>query len=61
MLRGESEQPSNLIQQTDNIFLVDDWRDGVQTTFEPNENHTAIKLFENGVMKDKKMISQDIK
>ena len=40
---------------------MDDWRDGVQTTFEPNENHTAIKLFENGVMKDKKMISQDIK
>ena len=46
---------------SENVVVVDDWREGVQVSFEVINDRSAIKLFENGVMKDKKMISQDFK
>ena len=43
------------------LILVDDWRDDVQIGFEQVGCHIAIKLFEAGVMKDKKMLGLDMR
>ena len=57
----DKERVKKPITPSGDAILLDDWREDVQIGFEPMGGHTAIKLFEAGVMKDRKMLGHDIR
>ena len=57
----DEERHKQQEKQAQDLILLDDWRDEVQIGFEQVGSLTAIKLYQAGVMKDKKMLGLDMR